>query len=314
MTIRPCLLLVPLISLVLAAPPAASQDAKKPASTQPAAASKPAASKPAASKPAASAASEAKAPAGSKPRPVEAASLEYARLLAPLETKAAVSQQSALALRERVEPLAVERREVQAKIDALKPPLAAHLRKADTAGTQYNKAQEAYQLNRGPLPSAALLVTARAEYAAAQTQIREMKRLLTRLQVVESQLNDAASSAALLDTEVATLKRELTPARTRWGTLRSELDTLARTAVAATGRALEASGHARPPASKQRLAELDKASALLTADLAEAKSSLAAVEQSAKDAGAAKPEAKAPATPEPKPVKVAAKEAQREAK
>jgi chromosome segregation ATPase len=305
MTIRPGLPLVPLLALLLAAPPAASQDAKEPASSKPAAPSKPPAG----------AADAAKAPAASKARVPEARSLEYARGLAPLESKAAANEQSAIALRDRVEPLADERRQVQAKIDALKSPLAAHLRKADLATTQYNKAQEAHRLARGPVPSAALLASARAEYAAAQTQIGEMKRLLTRLQVIEAQLNDAAGGAAVLDTEAATLRREIALARTRWRSLASELDTLSRTSVAATARALESSGHARAPAAKQRLAELDKASALLTAELAEAKGSLAALEKSAKETGTAgKQEAKAPAPPEPKPAQVAAKEAQREAK
>jgi chromosome segregation ATPase len=304
MTIRPCLLLVPLLSLLLTAPRAASQGVEKTGSSKPAAPVKPAPST----------APQAKAPAAAPSRSVEPRSLEYARGLGPLETKSAASEQSALALRDRVKPLADERRQLQAKIEALKVPLAAHLRKADSAALQYNKAQEAYRLERGPAPSAALLASARSEYAAAQTELGEMKRLLTRLQVIEAQLNDVASGAATLDTEVASLRRELLPARTGWSTLRSELDTLGRSSVAATARALEASGHARAPASKQRLLELERASAQLGADLSEAKSSLAAVEKSAQEAGAS-PKAEAqPAASEPKAVQVAAKEAQREAK
>lgn len=307
MTIRPRLLLVPLLSLLLVSPPAASEGAK-PAGAKPAAPGKPAAATPAAKAPAAS---KAGAPAPSKAP--EARSLEHGRALAPLETKATAVSEAAVALRERVRPLADERRQVQAKIDALKPQLAAHLRKADLDAARYNKAQEAYRVNRGPLPSAALLASARAEYAAAETQIGEMKRLLTRLQAIEAQLNDAASGAAALDTEIGALQRELTPARTRWRTLTSELDTLARKAIAATGRSVESSGYARAPAAQQRRAELDQAAAQRNADLAEARGGLAAVEQSTPDSGAAgKPQAKAPGSPESKPAPVAAKEAKRE--
>lgn len=304
MTPRPCLLLLPLASLLLVAPHAASQGAAKPASSKPVTPGKPTEAVP-----------QVKAPAPSKPKAGDARSVEYAQSLAPLETKASANGQAAVALSARVKPLADERRQVQAKIDALKQPLAVDLRKADAAAAAYDKAQQANRAGRGPAPSPALLASARADYAAAQAKVSEAKALLTRLQAIEAQLNEAALSAATLDAQSSALERDLTPARTRWRTLTSELDTLSRTAIAASGRALENSGHARPPAARQRLAELEKASAQLTADLAEASSSLAAVEKSAKDAGAsAKQEAKPTSVPGSKPAKVAVKEAKRDAK